>query len=234
MVTSEITYMGDVPTFTNVITFHDIALQTYDNGASNITLMFTQHFIADWTELKVETETYADLTKMNLYYSNGYAVPFNTTFSLNFNYMVCLINQTASDLLGHPVFILPTSVTQTSLNFTVKGIGDMPYSLAGITLADNYTEVQGAVQVPNKTASAYFEPGWASGCNCFQGFTNLTYGVTKAVISDPTINVHHTSVPIGWGWGSSNNWVLPVAFVGGIASVAVVATVVVVRRRRRR
>ena len=197
MVTSNVTYVGDVPTFTNVITFHDIALQTYDNDTSSISLVFTQHFIADWTELTIETETYANLTKMKLYYTNQSEVPPNTEFSLNFDYVVGLFNQTPTDQYGSTP-ILPTSVTKTGLSFNVTGIGGMNYSIADVMLDDNYTEVQGATQVLNKTAIVYFAPGWGGGSKCFQRFTNLTYGVTTAVISDPTINIYHTSVPIGW------------------------------------
>jgi hypothetical protein len=112
--------------------------------------------------------------------------------------VVGLFNQTPTDQHG-AVEILPTSINQTSLSFDVNGTEGMQYSLADITLADNYTEVQGATQVPNKTASAYFTMDLVSHRReCIQRFTNLTYGVTTAVISDPTINVHHTSVPNGW------------------------------------
>ena len=197
MVTSDVTYVGDVPTFTNVMTFHDIALQTYGNDNSSVSLVFTQHFIADWTELTVGTETYADLTKMKLYYTNQSEVPLNTEFSLNFDYNVGLFNQTPTEEHGS-VEILPTSINETGLSFNVTGTGGMNYSLADVTLDDNYTEVQGTNQVLNKTAIVYFAPRLGGGCKCFQRFTNLTYNVTTAVISDPTINVHHASVPIGW------------------------------------
>jgi len=236
MVTSNVTYVGNVPTFTNVITFHDIALETYGHGASSISLVFTQHFMANWTKLTVKTETYADLTKMKLYYSDGSPVPLNTTFSLNFDYLVGLIDDTDPNQQGNPVFIIPR-ITQTSLFFDVKGTEGVQYSLADMTLADNYTEMQGSTQILNKTANVYFAEGWVVGSDCFQRFNDLTYGVTTAVISDPTINVHHTSVPIGWSMSGNpiNNWDAPhIAFVVGIASAAVVATVVVVRRRRRR
>jgi len=236
MVTSNVTYVGNVPTFTNVISFHDIALETYGHGASLISLVFTQHFVANWTKLTAKTETYADLTNMHLYYSDGSPVPLNATFSLNFDYLVGLIDDTDPNQQGNPVFIIPR-ITQTSLFFDVNSTEGVQYSLADMTLADNYTEVQGAVQVLNKTADVYFAPGWVVGSDCFQKFTNLTYGLTTAVISDPTINVHHTSVPIGWSMSGNpiNNWDAPhIAFVVGLASAAVVATAVVVRRRRRR
>jgi hypothetical protein len=197
MVTSNITYVGDVPTFTNVITFDDIAVQTYGNDTSSISLVFTQHFIADWTELTIGTETYANLTNMKLYYTNQSEVPPNTEFSLNFDYVVGLFNQTPTDQYGSTP-ILPTNVTRTGLSFNVTGIGGMNYSIADVTLDDNYTEVQGVTQILNKKSIVYFALGWGGGCKCFQRFTNLTYGVTTAVINDPTINVYHTSVPIGW------------------------------------
>jgi len=196
MVTSNVTYVGNVPTFTNVITFHDIALQTYDKDASSVTLVFTQHFIADWTKLTIKTETYANLTNMQLYYSDGSPVPPNTKFSLNFDYNVNLFNQSTG---GGAVEIPPTSVTQTGLYFNVEGTGGIQYSLADMTLDDNYTEVQGATQIPNKTAIAYFSSlslfSFQKEQVCSQRFTDLTYGVTTAVRSDPTIRVMHSQVP---------------------------------------
>jgi hypothetical protein len=232
MVTSGITYMGGVPTFTNVITFRDIALETYGHGSSSINLVFTQKFIANDTKLTVKTITCANFTNMKLFYSEDSPVPFNTTFSLNLKYSVCLISQTDPGPQGKQVFIIPTRITKEALFFEVDGTGGMRYSFANMTMADNYTEVQSSARVLNKTADVYFAPGWVVGGECFQRFTNLTYGVTMAVISDPTIDVHHASVLMGVGSGSG--WVFPVAFMGGIASVAVVATLVVVRRRRRR
>jgi hypothetical protein len=201
MVTSNVTYVGDVPTFTNVITFHDIALQTYGHDdASSISLVFTQHFIADWTKLKIQTDTYADLTNMKLYYSNGSAVPSNTKFSLNFDYNVNLFNQSANFGPDHgAVEISPTSVTQTGLYFNVEGTEGIQYSLADMTLDDNYTELQGDTQIPNKTAIAYFSSISLFSLQkeqiCSQRFTDLTYNVTTAVTSDPTISVMHNQVP---------------------------------------
>jgi len=228
MVTSSITYMGDVgliPTFSNVITFHDIALQTYDNGASNITLMFTQHFIADWTKLKIQTDTYADLTNMTLYYSNQSAVPPNTKFSLNFDYTVRLFNK--SD--PHPEnssAMSPTSINDTTLSFGVNGTEGMQYTIADMTLSDNYTEVQGDTQIPNKTAIAYFslQKGLLI---CSQRFTDLAYNVTTAVTSDPTISVMHSQVPFaGVPKDADSQSSQPPGYI--IYIIAIVAIIIVV------
>jgi hypothetical protein len=244
MVTSNVTYVGDVPTFTNVITFHDIALQTYDNGASNITLMFTQHFIADWTKFKIVTDTYADLTNMTLYYSNQSAVTHNTKFSLNFDYNVNLFNQSANFGPDHgAVEISPTSVTQTGLYFNVEGTEGIQYSLADMTLDDNYTEVQGATQIPNKTAIAYFSSlslfSFQKEQICSQRFTDLTYNVTTAVTGDPTISVMHNQVPwssSGGGTGTGGGGTgIPVINIVGVATgvvIVILVSLVLLKKKR--
>jgi len=230
MVTSDITYMGDVPTFTNVITFHDIALQTYDNGASNITLMFTQHFIADWTKLTIKTETYANLTNMQLYYSDGSPVPHNTKFSLNFDYNANLFNK--SD--PHPEnasAMSPTIINDTTLSFDVTGTEGMQYTIADMTLSDNYTEVQGDTQILNKTAIAYFSSISLFSLQkeqiCSQRFTDLTYNVTTAVTSDPTISVMHSQVPFaGVPKDADSQSSQPPGYI--IYIIAIVAIIIVV------
>ena len=201
MVTSNVTYVGNVPTFTNTITFHDIQLETYDQGDSSVTLVFTQHFTADWTLLTVKTDVFADLTHLKLYKSNGTLVPVNMSFLLNFDYLVCLINQTSSGT--GTVFILPSEITPTAVYFNVNGAGGMQYSLADMTLGDVYDELQGNTQVAGKTATVYFTPGWEVGCTCIQTFSDLTYGLTIGIESDPTIHVQHTRVPVYWGTTST-------------------------------
>jgi hypothetical protein len=230
MVTSSITYVGDVPTFTNVITFHDIALQTYDNGASNITLMFTQHFTADWTKLTIQTDTYADLTNMTLYYSNQSAVTHNTKFSLNFDYNANLYNN--SD--PHPESasaMSPTIINDTTLSFDVTGTEGMQYTIADMTLSDNYTEVQGDTQILNKTAIAYFSSVSLFSLQkeqiCSQRFTDLTYNVTTAVTSDPTISVMHSQVPFaGVPKDADSQSSQPPGYI--IYIIAIVAIIIVV------
>jgi hypothetical protein len=230
MVTSSITYVEDVPTFTNVITFHDIALQTYDNGASNITLMFTQHFIADWTKLTIKTETYANLTNMQLYYSDGSPVPHNTKFSLNFDYDANLFNK--SD--PHPEnasAMSPTIINDTTLSFDVTGTEGMQYTIADMTLSDNYTEEQGDTQILNKTAIAYFSSISPFSLQkeqiCSQRFTDLTYNVTTAVTSDPTISVMHSQVPFaGVPKDADSQSSQPPGYI--IYIIAIVAIIIVV------
>jgi len=230
MVTSSITYVEDVPTFTNVITFHDIALQTYDNGASNITLMFTQHFTADWTKLTIQTDTYADLTNMTLYYSNQSAVTHNTKFSLNFDYNANLFNK--SD--PHPEnasAMSPTIINDTTLSFDVTGTEGMQYTIADMTLSDNYTEVQGDTQILNKTAIAYFSSVSLFSLQkeqiCSQRFTDLTYNVTTAVTSDPTISVMHSQVPFaGVPKDADSQSSQPPGYI--IYIIAIVAIIIVV------
>jgi hypothetical protein len=204
MVTSDVTYSGGVPTFTNTITFNDIQLETHGYGDSSVTLVFTQHFTADWTLLTIKTDVYADLTRLKLYMSNGTEVPENTSFSLNLDYMVGLAtNQTSECNSWTP--ILPSEVTQDAIYFNVGGAGGMQYSLANMSLGDGYTELQGSTQVAGKTAATYFTQGytWSLGCDCIQTFSDLNYGLTTGIESDPTIHVQHTRVPVNWGTAST-------------------------------
>lgn len=231
MVTSNVTHVGNVPTFTNVITFHDIALQTYGNGASSITLVFTQHFKADWIKLTIETDTYADLSKMKLYYSNGSAVSNNANFSLNLDYRVGVGSQTEGE-------IFPTRVTETGLYYDVEGVGGMKYSLADVTLDDNYTEVQSNITIPNRTAIAYFSNSsilspqkGAKELICSQRFTDLTYNVTTAVRSDPTFDIMHTQIP----WSAPGG--IPVIFIVGAAIgvvIVIVVSIVLLKKKKKR
>jgi hypothetical protein len=242
MVTSNVTYVGNVPTFTNVITFHDIALQTYGHNASSISLVFTQHFIADWTEFKIKTDTYADLTNMTLYYSNQSAVPPNTKFSLNFDYDVNLFNK--SD--PHPEnasAMSPTSINDTALSFDAKGTEGMQYTIVDMTLSDNYTEVQGDTQISNKTAIAHFSsisPFSLQKEQIFsQRFINLTYNLTTAVRSDPTISVMHNQVPWSPSGGEKETdggeTGIPVIKIVGVATgIAIVILVSLVLLKKKR
>lgn len=232
MTVSGISYIDNVPTFTNTITFHDIAIETYGQGSSSITLTFTQYFIANWTQLTVKTETYADLTNMKLYYSNHTAVPSNTDFSLNLDYMVCLSNLTANE----STFIYPSSITQTGMYFDVNGTEGMQYTVADLTLADNYNELQGDTQITNKTATACFEPGWASGCICMQSFTNLTYGLTTAIQSDPTVNIQHSTATASQNSRDNQTgpeWMLVALGIVGISAVVIATVAIVVKKKRK-
>ena len=227
MATSNVTYVDNVPTFTNVIAFNDIPIETYGQGASSVSLVFTQHFNADWTQLTVKTDVFADLTNLKLYFSNGTEVPPDTDFSLNFEYMVCLINQTASQQTT--AFVLPSEVTPSEVYFSVNGTGDLQYSLADMTLSDVYAELQGNNQVTGKTSTANFNSGWQVGCVLLQTFNNLTYGLTTGIQSDPTIQVNHTRVPTYWGKTSQIIGTIAVA-VTVIISITIIAFLLTKKR----
>lgn len=238
MVTSNVTYINKVPTFTNTVTFHDIPIETYGNGNSTVTLVFTQLFTANWTTLTIKTDVFADLTHLKLYISNytdasNYTeVPANASFSLNFIYMVGLGKQ-SNDTSW--VFIPPTSITPDAVHFDLNGT-EGNYSLADMSLSDEYNELQGTTTIPSKNATAYFLSLLTGDgqimCNCIQTFTGLTYGLTTGIQSDPTINVQHTRVPVYGGTSAGLPTVLPIV---GIATGAVLAIgVAVVHTRKKR
>ena len=84
--------------------------------------------------------------------------------------------------------------------FAVNGTAGTQLSIANMNFGGTYTDIQGSNQFADKTPIIYFQPiappiNWA--VDCFQSFPNLTYGVTTAVESDPTITVQHNAVSAG-------------------------------------
>ncbi|MGD6852210.1 MAG: hypothetical protein ACQCN6_09150 [Candidatus Bathyarchaeia archaeon] len=202
METTDITYVDDVPVFSNTITFHDIEVDTYGHGDSSVTLSFTQTFIANWTEFKIKSIVSADLSNLKLYTSGGSEIPHGSDFALNFNYAVALFNQTQVNLQGNvtniegqPKCVLePTDISPTNAYYIIPGVANLNYTLANIGLADNYIETLGATQT-NKVASArfYIDPGFES-ANMLETFSNLTYGSTTSILSDPIVTITHEKV----------------------------------------
>jgi hypothetical protein len=196
MTTSNITYLDNVPTFNNTIAFHNIQMETHEHGNSSITLMFTQTFIANWTEFSIRTDTFADLSNLTLYNSSGNEVLVNSTFSLNFDYSLGLFNQTQVNLQGNitnvpgePACSLsPSNVTSTEVFYSIPSVGNLQFSLANMTLTDNYVESQGNTTFAGKTATSSLD---ANGDRLLQTFDNLTYGLTTSIESDPTITIVH-------------------------------------------
>ena len=231
MQVGKVTYVNGLPTVTNTITFNDIALPTYGQGSSTVTFVITQNIIANWTNMTVSIGVYADLSNMKLYLPDGTEIPQNTDFSFNLMYGIDM-NTPAPPGIPGPIDYPPSDITPTSVFFAVNGTAGTQISIANMNLGDTYTEFQGSTQLAGKTPTIYFQqssaPTWA--VNCFQSFPNLTYGVTTAVQSDPTITVQHNVVSTG---GISIGNLIPyVAIVLVVISVAIVAMVITVKRKK--
>lgn len=224
-----VTYVNGLPTVTNTITFNDIALPTYGQGSSSITFVIAQTVIANWTNMIIKIGVYADLSNMTLYLPDGTELPQGTDFSFNLMYQIDMNNAVPNNPVDYP----PSDITPTSVFFAINSTSGTQVTIADMNLGDTYTEIQGTNQLADKTPTIYFSqslaPTWA--VNCFQSFPNLTYGVTTAIQSDPTITVQHNAVSAGGI--SISNLILYAAIVGGVASVAVVGIVIFVRRRKR-
>jgi hypothetical protein len=226
MQVGNVTYINGLPTVTNTVTFNDIALPTYGQGSSSVTFVISQTVIANWTNMIIKIGVYADLSNMKLYLPDGTEIPQNTDFSFNLMYQIDM-NNGAINPIDYP----PSNITPTSVFFAVNGTAGTQIAIANMNLGDTYTEIQGSTQLADKTPTIYFSqsssPSWE--VNCFQSFPNLTYGVTTAVKSDPTITVQHNAVSASW----VPTLILYAAIFGGVASVAIVGTVIFVRRRKR-
>ena len=195
MQVGNVTYINGLPTVTNTVTFNDIALPTYGQGSSSVTFVISQTVIANWTNMIIKIGVYADLSNMKLYLPVGTEIPQNTDFSFNLMYQIDM-NNGAINPIDYP----PSNITPTSVFFAVNGTAGTQIAIANMNLGDTYTEIQGSTQLADKTPTIYFSqsssPSWE--VNCFQSFPNLTYGVTTAVESDPTITVQHNAVTASW------------------------------------
>ena len=193
-----VTYINDLPTVTNTITFNDIALPTYGQGSSSVTFVISQTVIANWTNMIIKIGVYADLSNMKLYLPDGTEIPQGTDFSFNLMYSIDMNTPNLSGNSG-PIDYPPSDVTPTSVFFAVNGTAGTQLSIANMNFGDTYTEIQGSTQLAGKTPTIYFQqsnaPTWA--VNCFQSFPNLTYGVTTAVQSDPT---YHCAAQCSFRW----------------------------------
>ena len=224
-------YVNGLPTVTNTITFNDIALPTYGQGSSSVTFVISQTVIANWTNMIVKIGVYADLSNMKLFLPDGTEIPQGTDFSFNLMYGIDM-NTPAPPGTPGPIDYPPSDITPTSVFFAVNGTAGTQLSIGNMNLGDTYTEFQGVTQLAGKTPTVYFQqssaPTWA--VNCFQSFLNLTYGVTTAIQSDPTITVQHNAVSAGGI--SVGNLTLYIAIAAAVASVAVVAGVISVKRKK--
>ncbi len=232
MQVGNVTYVNGLPTVTNTVTFNNIALPTYGQGSSSITLVISQTVIANWTNMIVSIGVYADLTNMKLFLPDGAEIPQNTDFSFNLMYGIDMNTPAPSGTPG-PIDYPPSNITPTSVFFAVNGTAGTQLSIANMNFGGTYTDIQGSNQFADKTPIIYFSqsaaPTWA--VNCFQTFPNLIYGVTTAVESDPTITMQHNAVSAAGGI-STGNLIFYAAIVGVVASVAVVGTVISVKRRK--
>jgi len=242
--TTNITYVGNLPTFNNTFTFHNISLNTYGQGSSTVTLTFIQQFTFNWTVMTIKWDTDLDLSNMSLYSPvTQQEFPPGASYSFNLVYVVGLQNLTASwaNQAGSPnqaAMLEPTDITPTGIYFTAtNGLG-YQYSLANMNFADSYTENQGNTQIPDQTAQAYFEPmpsniegAGGKSVMCYQTFNGLTYGVTTGITSDPTIEISHNPVP---SHSSISLRVLALPIIIAIVAVAVILGVTIVFRHRRR
>jgi hypothetical protein len=91
-----ITYVGNLPTFNNTFTFHDISLDTYGHGSPTVTVSLTQQFTANWTEMTIKMGTDFNFNNMQLYSPvTQQPISPGTPFSLNLVYYVDMSNYTA-------------------------------------------------------------------------------------------------------------------------------------------
>jgi hypothetical protein len=231
--TGNCTYIDGLPTMSDNVTFNNATLNTYGHGTSTLSLTLSQTlFLAEnASEVKVKIGVYANLTNTKIYLPDGLELPQGTKYSLNLQWIVCLSSWAANG--GNPAnpVLYNYVASGSNLYFVENNSQHTPVGVANMSLGDSFTEMQGASQEANRTATATFTAGQFWGptglnANCYQCFSNLTYGTTTGVLSDPTIGVHY----YGSTGGSPP---FPTVIVGvGVGVVAIAVIGVVLYRRK--
>jgi hypothetical protein len=224
----QVTTVNGLPAIMNNVTFNNVALDTYGNGASSVNIAINQEVTANLTSMIVRIGVYADLSNMRLYLPDGSEIPQGTPYSLN---LVWGIDVGLPNGGGLPYIITGNTLYFIQNNSTV--------SLADMSLGDSYVEMQGSNQTAGHTAQVQFinspqtlgitqtlgnnkNNNTVPGCLCLQTFPNLTYGVTTGVQSDPTIDANH---PMEISLQT-------IIFIVAVVVIAIVAAVLFFRRRR--
>lgn len=235
------TYIDGLPTIKNNVTFNNVALNTYGHGLSTFNLVINQEVVENWTEVKIKIGVYADLLNTKLYLANGSELPQGTQYSLNFQWGVDLSNFTAAQLLGYPIGFNYVA-SGTNLYFVQNDSQHTPLPVVNLRLGDSYTEIQGSNQEAVRTAEAEFissnmtlgnsvGKGKVPGCLCYQSFSNLTYGLTTGVLSDPLLGVQHPRVQAPSVMITIGGIPMPMIILGVAITVAILGIALYKKRK---
>jgi hypothetical protein len=219
------------------VTFNNVALNTYGHGLSAFNLVINQEVVENWTEVKIKIGVYADLSNTKLYLANGSELPQGTQYSLNFQWGVDLSNFTAAQQLGYPIGFNYVA-SGNSLYFVQNDLQHTPLPLVNLRLGDSYTEIQGSNQEAARTAEAEFVSsnmtlgkGKVPGCMCYQSFSNLTYGLTTGILSDPLLGVQHPKAQAPSAMMSTGGIPVPLIILGVATTVAILGIVLYKKRK---
>ncbi len=224
-------YDGTNPTLECNMTFE--AIRVYpDIPNSTFDLTLSHHFRGDWNRTSIKIETLFDLS--NTEFCNGTEINVGEPYTVEIRYIMVL---TDPDLTGDNA-VMPSGVTNTTLEYNLTLDSGSPYTLSRLEMRDGFTiyNASGAQPAVGYSMMEMADPAIA-GLEMYNpksavvthGFPNLTYLNTTSVKSDPELTVYHDWVTAG---GATDPYYLFVPVLVVVA--AVVAAIIVVARKRRK
>ena len=223
-------YDGTNPTLDCNMTFEAIRVYS-DIPDSTFDLTLAHHFIGDWNQTSIKVEALFDLS--NTVFGNGTEFSAGEPFTAEIQYIMVLTDPE----LGDDNAVMPSGVTDTTLEYNLTLDNGSPYTLSKLEMKDSFTiyNASGAQSATGYSMMEMADPDLV-GLETYNpksavvthGFPNLTYMDTTSVRSDPELTVYHDRID-----GSATDlYYLLIPVLAVVA--AVVATVIVIGRKRRK
>jgi len=227
-----VTYDGTIPTLDCNMSFE--AIRVYpDMPDSTFDLTLAHHFRGGWNQTSIKVEALFDFSNTEFY--NGTEFSAGEPFTAEIRYIMVLTDPE----LGDDNAVMPSGVTDTTLEYNLTLDNGSPYTMSKLEMKDNFTiyNASGAQSATGYSMMEMADPDLA-GLESYNpksavvthGFPNLTYNDTRSIRSDPEITIYHDSIAVTDSSADKLLWILiPVA-----AGIAAVGIAVLLKRRRAR
>jgi len=227
-----VTYDGTIPTLDCNMTFE--AIRVYpDMPDSTFDLTLAHHFRGGWNQTSIKVEALFDFSNTEFY--NGTEFSAGEPFTAEIRYIMVLTDPE----LGDDNAVMPSGVTDTTLEYNLTLDNGSPYTLSKLEMRDSFTiyNASGAQSETGYSMMEMADPDMA-GLEAYNpksavvthGFPNLTYLDTMSVQSDPELTVYHDRID-----GSATDaYYLLIPVLAAVAAVTAAVVVIGMRRRKSR
>lgn len=190
---SPIKYDGPNPTFDCNITYERIRVgnldyqNTHNNSTFDVTLF--HHFRLDWNQTNIKVEAMFNFNNTTFYQVNGTEFDAGEPFTAEIVYSMAL---GVIDKNENAVWIVPTSVNDTTMEYNLTLDNGSPLTLSKLEMRDSFT-IQNETGAKTSVGYSSMEV-FGEIAQVIHGFPNLTYKDSQTIISDPEITIYHDRV----------------------------------------
>lgn len=191
-----ITYVGDIPVFDFNLTFHEIAIETYGNGKSNLTFILRHIIYPDWNKTDIKIQAFFNLSNFRLILPSTHseAAP-GATFAIIIEYSMELLD--ATDPTAHHG-VMPSHYNDTSISYDLPTDTGTNLTVSKLEMGSTFYEWNGSHFLERATNSSLENAG-GSTFLARHIFPNLVYKTTILIYSDPQLTVFHDPYSLSQG-----------------------------------